>query len=224
MQRSKHPNLHQEVTAMSAAATLDSQPRTAHGKSATLTLRKAGRIPAVLYGGGSPATLLSFAAKDVTDHLRHHSRNAVIDVMVNGTARRAVIKDLDIHPVSRRLRHVDLLELHEDRRVVIDVPLQIEGGDPVGVRQGGILQVVRDRVKLSCAPSQIPEAIPVNLSALDAGQTFTAAELPIDVTDLLIPADTVLFKIVSPRVGVAAAAAGEEEGEGEEEEAAEATE
>jgi large subunit ribosomal protein L25 len=207
---------------MSATTTLTSQPRTAYGKTATRALRKQGRIPAVLYGGGSAATLLSFTAKDVADHLRHHSRNAVIDVVVDGATHKAVIKDLDIHPVSRRLRHVDLLELHEDRRVVLYVPLHIAGGDPIGVRQGGILQVVRDRVKLSCLPSQIPEAIVVDLSALDTDQTFTAAELPIDSSNLLTPVDTVLFKIVSPRVGAAAGATTTEEGG--EEEAAEAVE
>jgi large subunit ribosomal protein L25 len=197
---------------MSANTTLTSQPRTACGKSATRALRKQGRIPAVLYGGGSTATLLSLAAKDVADHLRHHSRNAVVDVVVDGAARKAVIKDLDIHPVDRRLRHVDLLELHEDRRVILDVPLRIEGGDPVGVRQGGILQIVRDRVKLSCQPSQIPEAIAVDLSALESDQSFTAAELPIDVSNLLIPEDIVLFKIVAPRVGAVAGAETTEEG------------
>jgi large subunit ribosomal protein L25 len=215
-------NLHQEIAAMSANTTLTSQPRTACGKSATLALRKQGRIPAVLYGGGSTATLLSLTAKDVADHLRHHSRNAVIDVVVDGATHKAVIKDLDIHPVDRRLRHVDLLELHEDRRVILYVPLRIEGGDPIGVRQGGILQIVRDRVKLSCQPSQIPEAIGVDLSGLEAEQSFTAAELPIDVSTLVTPADTVLFKIVAPRVGaVAGAETGEEGGEGEAAETAE---
>ena len=200
---------------MSANTTLTSQPRTACGKSATRSLRKQGRIPAVLYGGGATATLLSLASKDVADHLRQHSRNAVIDVVVDGATHKAVIKDLDIHPVNRRLRHVDLLELHEDRRVVLYVPLRIEGGDPIGVRQGGILQIVRDRVKLSCQPSQIPEAIVVDLSGLQSDQSFTAAELPIDVSNLITPTDTVLFKIVAPRVGAVAGAEGTE-GEGEE--------
>jgi large subunit ribosomal protein L25 len=198
-----------------SATTLTSEPRTACGKSATRALRKAGRTPAVLYGGGSAATLLSFSTKELVDHLRHHSRNAVVDVVVDGTARKAVIKDLDIHPVDRRLRHIDLLELQEDRRVVLYVPLRIVGDDPIGVRQGGILQIVRDRVKLSCAASQIPEEIAVDLSRLDAGQVFTATDLPIDASSLVTPADTVLFKIVAPRVGAVAGVETTEEGGGE---------
>jgi large subunit ribosomal protein L25 len=212
---------------MSATVTFDCQPRTACGKSANLSLRKEGRIPGVLYGGGGEATPLSLVSKELADHLRHHSRNTVISVVVDGTAHPAVIKDRDIHPVSRRLRHVDFLHLDEERPVTLYAPLVIEGEDPIGVRHGGILQVVRDRVKLSCLPSRIPEAITVDLSGLDADQSFTAADLQTDL-DLLIPPDTVLYKILSPRVAAAHAVEGEapagEEAGGEEATAEAATE
>jgi len=200
---------------MSATITFTSQPRTACGKSATLALRKEGRVPGVLYGGGATAKPVSFVAKELTDHLRRHSRNTVVNVVVDGTTHMAVIKDLDIHPVTRKLRHVDLLELHEERPVTLYAPLVIQGGDPIGVRHGGILQVVRDRVKLSCLPSQIPEAIAVDLSDLDADQSFTAADLHTDL-NLLMPADTVLYKILSPRVAAARAAGAEAAAAGEE--------
>jgi len=200
---------------MSATITFTSQPRTACGKSATLALRKEGRVPGVLYGGGVSAKPLSFVAKEVTDHLRRHSRNTVVHVVVDGTAHMAVIKDLDIHPVSRKLRHVDLLELHAERPVTVYAPLVLVAGDPIGVRHGGILQVVRDRVKVSCLPAQIPEAITVDLSGLDADQSFTAAELKTDL-NLLMPPDTVLYKILSPRVAAARAAGAEAAAAGEE--------
>jgi len=196
---------------MSATITFTSQPRTACGKSASLALRKEGRVPGVLYGGGANAKPLSFVAKELTDHLRRHSRNTVVSVVVDGTAHIAVIKDVDIHPVSRKLRHVDLLELHEERPVTLFAPLAIEGGEPIGVRLGGILQVVRDRVKLSCIPSQIPEAIVVDLSDLDADQSFTVGDLKTDL-NVLMPLDTVLYKIISPRVAAAMAAKAEEAG------------
>lgn len=200
---------------MSATITFTSQPRTACGKSATLALRKEGRVPGVLYGGGVSAKPLSFVAKELTDHLRRHSRNTVVHVVVDGTAHMAVIKDLDIHPVSRKLRHVDLLELHAERQVTVYAPLVLVAGDPIGVRHGGILQVVRDRVKVSCLPAQIPEAITVDLSGLDADQSFTAAELKTDL-NLLMPPDTVLYKILSPRVAAARAAGAEAAAAGEE--------
>jgi|GEM_PF-6361896 len=200
---------------MSATITFTSQPRTACGKSATLALRKEGRVPGVLYGGGVSAKPLSFVAKEMTDHLRRHSRNTVVNVVVDGTAHMAVIKDLDIHPVTRKLRHVDMLELHEERPVTVYAPLVMVAGDPIGVRHGGVLQVVRDRVKVSCLPAQIPEAITVDLSDLDADQSFTAAELKTDL-NLLMPSDTVLYKILSPRVAAARAAGAEEAAGGEE--------
>lgn len=200
---------------MSATITFTSQPRTACGKSATLALRKEGRVPGVLYGGGVSAKPLSFVAKEMTDHLRRHSRNTVVNVVVDGTAHMAVIKDLDIHPVTRKLRHVDMLELHEERPVTVYAPLVMVAGDPIGVRHGGVLQVVRDRVKVSCLPAQIPEAITVDLSDLDADQSFTAAELKTDL-NLLMPPDTVLYKILSPRVAAARAAGAEAAAAGEE--------
>lgn len=210
---------------MSATVTLTCESRTATGKSAARRLRKEGQIPAILYGGDTDATPLSVGTRDLIDFLRHHPRNTVAALEVDGVTRTAVIKELTIHPVSRRMLHLDLLEISADRPITLEVPLAVTGQDPAGVRHGGILQVVRDRVRVRCLPGDLPEAIEVDLTELDLEQSITVAELHTGVS-ILVPPDTVLFKIVAARIEKAVVAEGEEgegeEGEAEGEEAAEA--
>ncbi len=209
---------------MSATVTLTCESRTDTGKSAARRLRREGQIPAILYGGDRSATPLSVGTRDLIDFLRHHPRNTVAALEVDGTTRSAVIKELSVHPVTRRMLHLDFLEIVADRPITLEVPLVATGQDPAGVRHGGILQVVRDRVRVRCLPGDLPEAIEVNLTDLDIDQTFTVADLDTSVS-VLAPQETVLFKIVAPRIEKAIVAEGEE-GEGEEGEAAgeEATE
>jgi len=209
---------------MSATVTLTCESRTATGKSAARRLRQEGQIPVILYGGDQGATPLSVPTRELIDFLRRNPRNTVAALEVDGTTRTAVIKELSVHPVSRRMLHLDFLEIAADRPITLEVPLVVTGQDPVGVRHGGILQVVRDRVRVRCLPGDLPEAINVDLTELDTEQSLTVAELDTGVT-ILAPVDTVLFKIVAPRVETAVVAEGEEgegeEGEGEGEEAAE---
>jgi len=209
---------------MSATVTLTCESRTATGKSAARRLRKEGQTPAILYGDDHGATPLSVGTRELIDFLRRNPRNTVAALEVDGTTRTAVIKELTIHPVSRRMLHLDFLEIAADRPITLEVPLQATGQDPVGVRHGGILQVVRDRVRVRCLPADLPESIDVDLSNLDAEQSITVAELDTSVT-ILAPQDTVLFKIVAPRIETVVVTEGEEgegEGEAEGEEAAEA--
>jgi len=212
---------------MSATVALPCESRTATGKSAAHRLRQGRQIPAILYGGNQGATPLSVGTRDLINFLRLHPRNTIAELQFDGATRTAVIKELSVHPVSRRMLHLDFLEITADRPITLEVPLVITGQDPVGVRHGGILQVVRDRVRVRCLPGDLPEAIDVNLSELDTEQSLTVAELATSVT-ILAPADTVLFKIVAPRVETAVVAGGEEgegeEGEGEEGEGEEAAE
>jgi len=209
---------------MSATVSLTCESRTATGKSAARRLRQEGQTPAVLYGGDQGSTPLSLPTRELIDFLRRHPRNTVAALELDGTTRTAVIKELSIHPVSRRMLHLDLLEIAADRPITLEVPLVVTGQDPVGVRHGGILQVVRDRVRVRCLPGDLPEAINVDLTELDSEQSLTVAELDTGVT-ILAPQDTVLFKIVAPRVETEVVAEGEEgegeEGEGEGEEATE---
>ncbi len=208
---------------MSATVTLTCESRTATGKSAARRLRKEGQIPVILYGGNQGATPLSVGTRDLINFLRRHPRNTVAALEVDGATRKAIIKELKIHPVSRRMLHLDFLEIVADRPITLEVPLVVTGQDPAGVRHGGILQVVRDRVRVRCLPGDLPEQIDVDLTELDSEQILTVAELNTSVS-ILAPPDTVLFKIVAPRIETAVVAEGEEgegeEGEGEGEEAA----
>lgn len=209
---------------MSATVTLPCKPRTATGKSAARRLRKEGQIPVILYGGEQGATALSMESRVLIDFLRHHPRNTIADLDVEGTTRTAVIKDLTVHPVSHRMIHLDLLEISADRPITLDIPIVVTGEDPIGVRHGGVLQVVRDRLRVRCLPGEVPESIEVDLSSMDADEALTVADLKIAVK-IIAPPDTVLFKVLSPRVAAAAMAALEAsiteeakvEGEGDEE-------
>ncbi|NCO58466.1 MAG: 50S ribosomal protein L25 [Nitrospirae bacterium CG18_big_fil_WC_8_21_14_2_50_70_55] len=215
---------------MPATVALPCESRPATGKSAARRMRKEGKLPAILYGDGRGATPLAVASRDFLDFLRHHPRNTVVELQIDGVTRRAVIKELTVHPVKRQVVHIDLLEITADRPITLEIPLVVTSGDPIGVRHGGVLQVVRDRVRVRCLPGDLPDSITVDLTNLDSEESLTVADLHIGVK-ILAPPDTVLFKILSPRLiarGVARAegaaeGAAEAEGEGEGEgEAAEA--
>lgn len=215
---------------MPATVALPCESRPTIGKSAARRMRKEGQLPAILYGGNHAATPLAVPTRDLVAFLHNHPRNTVVELQIDGATRKAVIKELTIHPVKRQVVHLDLLEIADDRPITLEIPLVVISDDPIGVRHGGVLQVVRDRVRVRCLPGELPERVDIDLTNLDSEESFTVADLTINVK-VLEPSDTVLFKILSPRLiargvakaegaGVAkaegeAGAEGEGEGEGE---------
>ena len=198
-------------------ATLPAVTRTTRGKNEARRLRRAGKIPAVLYGGESREGIP--IAVDPTALLRIlHSEsgvNTLIGLTLDGGAvSQVLVKEFQLDPVENELLHVDFYRLAMDKAITVTVPVVIKG-EAAGVKQqGGLLDFVHREVQVECMPTEIPEHIQIDVSELLIGQGVRLRELLTGVTWTPVSAsDMLLVHVIPPKV---------EEEPAEEEAAAEA--
>ena len=157
------------------------EKREGTGKEVAKRLRRAGRVPAVLYGGTAPVNI-TVNPKDVFRLIHgHEGGTQLVQVSFGETTdkRMAIIRDMQFDPVSEDLVHVDLQEVAMDKPIQVTVPLRHEG-EPIGVRETkGILEMILREVQVSCLPSQIPESFTADVSNLEIGDVFTVGQLPV---------------------------------------------
>lgn len=153
--------------------------REATGKQAAKHFRREGLVPAVLYGGGAPE-VLTVDYREVVKVIQGRERSTTLLNLKfedGGTARTAIIRDMQYDPVSEKVIHVDLQEVRMDRAITVGVPV-FATGEAEGVKeQGGILETILREVQVSCLPGLIPERITVDVSALMIGDVLTVANL-----------------------------------------------
>ncbi|RAI99856.1 large subunit ribosomal protein L25 [Chitinophaga skermanii] len=144
--------------------TVEGQLRSEYGKKATRQLRSEGKVPGVIYGG---AEIISFSAPAVAfKPLVYTAQFQVAEVQLNGKSYKCVIKDLQFDKVTDELSHVDLMELVEDKPVIVTIPLKMVG-QSVGVKAGGKLVVKMKSVKVKALPKDLKENIEVNIENLE---------------------------------------------------------
>jgi large subunit ribosomal protein L25 len=180
--------------------------RNSVGNSQARALRRAEKMPAVLYGPGTEPVLLSVSVKDLEKALKKSTASqAILNLTIhNGenTSRTAMIKELQTHPVSRNYLHVDFYEISMDRKISVKVPVIVKGKSR-GVEEGGILQIIRRELEILCLPTEIPETIEIDITDLDIGDSIHVKEIPFK-GDIEIPVDVnfTVITIVSPKAEV----------------------
>ena len=163
------------------------------GKSAARALRRAGRLPVVVYGGGRPSEALSVDAREVETLLSGVQRaTTVISLKVERRKpRQVLIREVQSEPDRADLLHLDLLAVSESDTVRVQVPIRLED-TPAGVKLGGILQQARHEVTVECLPGDIPPEVKVSVSHLEIGSGIHVSDLDLPgVTILDAPAMTV---------------------------------
>jgi large subunit ribosomal protein L25 len=159
---------------------LSAEPRTALGKGAVGRLRRRGLVPAILYGAGNTPVPLAVAPTEVQRALRAHAAGGVlVGLRLPGEVevRPAVVRDLQFHPVRDSLIHIDFQAVRMDEEITVEVGVHVIG-EAAGVRdQNGVLAILLRTVEVSCLPSQIPERIDVDVSALRIHDVATIADL-----------------------------------------------
>lgn len=211
-----------------ARATLAAEHREILGKRVA-TLRRAGRLPAVVYGHGIASDPISVDTHEFEQLRRHSGPNALVDLSVDGEkARPVLVHSVQIHPVHRRPLHVDLFLVRMTEELTVDVPLVATGEAPAVTLNGGTLLHPIESVRVRALPDHLPQSIEYSVaSLLDFDTTIHVRDLtvPSDVT-LLTDGDDIIAKVQPPRVEeepvVVAEAEEGEEGEGEAEGAASA--
>jgi len=200
------------------------ETRAAEKKSDVTELRNTGFIPAIVYSKGESGTPVKLNEHDFEMMLKQHSgENMMIDLVVDGgKARHVLLKEIQHHPLSNRILHVDFHEISLDRLVKVHVVVDFQG-TPVGVAQGGgTLDIQTREVEVECKASAIVDNLPVDVSELEIGSSISAADLTLPAGYTLLTAENVsLANVLAPRVS---AASGTSEEEGSEEEAAETEE
>jgi large subunit ribosomal protein L25 len=179
---------------------LQAEPRQDAGKGVARKLRAAGRVPAVLYGHGKDARSLSVDAKELF-HLLHGSAggNVLIDLVIDGKKTMTMAREVQRDHVRGEYLHVDFLEVRRDEKVTVEVPIHLVG-DSAGVKAGGVLEHHLWDLRVECLPQDLPEAIEVDISALNVNDTLRVADLTVpDVCTVLTTADETVVAVVPPQ-------------------------
>jgi large subunit ribosomal protein L25 len=179
--------------------------RTTTGNGPARRLRMSGQIPAVLYGPITESVLLSVDKSDLELVFKKGGIGQVILNLViqkNGetTKRPAMIKELQIHPVSRNFIHVDFYEIKMDQKITAKIPV-ITTGQAKGVELGGILQIIRRELEVECLPLAVPESIEIDISDLDIGDSIHVGSLHLEgEIEFLEEEDYTVVTVVSPKM------------------------
>jgi large subunit ribosomal protein L25 len=181
--------------------TIKGSKRESVGKVATKALRNADKVPCVLYGGENP---LHFSANELDFSKLVYTPNAHTVVLdINGDQKiNAILQDIQFHPVSDKILHVDFFQLSDDKEVNMEIPVVIEGSAPGVMLEGGTLVVSKRKLKVRALPKDLPDLINVDISSLKLGDKISIADLEsVDFTTLH-PDNTVVCKVRTSRASM----------------------
>jgi large subunit ribosomal protein L25 len=194
-----------------ASANLSVTARDNSGKGVARSLRKEGRVPAVIYGHGREPKSLSINTRDLEKLLEHISaENTVIDLDVDGTSSRTLIREIQRHPFKRQILHVDFQELVAGEKVIVRVPV-ILIGVPDGVRMdGGILDQTMRELEVEVDPANIPNHIEVDVTKMVIGSSLHVSDITLpEGVEVVADEDASVAVVSAPRAAVEAAASEE---------------
>jgi large subunit ribosomal protein L25 len=182
--------------------TIEGSERENVGKVATKALRDAGMVPCVIYGGSQP---VHFAANEKAFKSLVYTPNAhtvVIDLA--GKKINAILQDIQFHPVSDAILHIDFFQLSDDKEIIMEVPVNVVGTSP-GVLLGGVLNLNQRRLKVKAFPKNLPDYVEANISELQMGNKLYVTKLETKNFKLMHPDNTVVCQVKISRAAMKAA-------------------
>ena len=179
--------------------------RTEVGKKATNALRKAGLVPCNLYGVEKEAKAFSVPVEGLRK-LVYTPDIHIVDLEIDGKEVKAVMKDIQFHPVKDTILHVDFYQVTEDKPIIMAVPVKLEGLAE-GVRAGGKLVQVQRRLKVKAIYSAIPEILTVDVTSLGLGKSIKVGDLSYEGLELASVKESLVASVKTTRASAAAAAA-----------------
>lgn len=189
---------------------LSAKSRESLGKFAAKDLRKQDLIPAVLYGGEKSYNL-TVSQSDVRD-LIYTPDIFLINLEIEGETHTCILQELQFHPVTDRVLHIDFLEVFADKPIVIEVPVQLDG-HAIGVRAGGKLNLDMRKLRVKGLYENVPERLHIDVSKLKLGKTLQVGELEFENLELLNAKNAVVAAVRTTRAARSAGAAVEEDEE-----------
>lgn len=172
---------------MSETMNIEVNPREETGKNANRRSRARGKIPAVVYGGGKESVSIEVDRKTLIDTMKGHAgENPIFLLKLGDKERHAMIRNMQVDPVSRKVIHIDFQRVLMDQKVKVAVPVELLG-TPVGVKvDGGLLDFVTREIHVECLPGEIPKHLEADVTNLHIGQH-------VEVRDLKVPEGVVVL-------------------------------
>ena len=188
------------------------------GKADSKALRNQGNVPCVLYGGEKQVCF--YAHENDFRNLVYTPDVFIVELDIEGEKYKAVMQDLQFHPVTDNLLHIDFLEVFDDKEVTVTIPVHLTGNS-VGIRNGGILSFRRRKIITRAIPANLPDYIEVDIEDIGIGQSVYIKDLRVDEYTFLAPDNAVVVGVRTARNVIEET---EAEGEGEEGETTEGEE
>lgn len=196
---------------MSDTLNIEVNPRPETGKNANRRARAAGKIPAVVYGGGRESVAIEVDRKTLLDTMKGHSGETPIFLLKLGDKERhAMIRNMEVDPITRQVIHIDFQRVLMDQKVRVAVPVELVG-TAYGVKtEGGLLDFVTREVHIECLPGDIPKHVDLDVTDVHVGQHAEAKDikLPAGVT-LVDEPEKVIVSLTHGRLEAAAEAGSE---------------
>jgi large subunit ribosomal protein L25 len=191
---------------MAQMVSLAASPREKTGKGAARQARFAKQVPAVIYGHGRPAQSLMVDALLLEQALTGvDPESTLIELSVDGKKTRALIREIQRHPIRPDIIHVDFYEIHSGEKITLKVPVHLVGA-PDGVRNGGgVLDQVTREVEIEVLPEHIPDRVELDVTALKIGDSLHVRDLTIANAVILTGTDLTIATVVPPRAEEVAA-------------------
>jgi large subunit ribosomal protein L25 len=169
-------------------------------KAALKKLRREGAVPCVLYGENGENVHFSAVVRDLKD-LVYTPHAYLVKLDIDGAPYTAVMREIQFHPVTDKVLHIDFYPVHEGRPVTIDVPVAISGNSE-GVRQGGKLQIVTRRLKVSALPKDLPDVLNIDVTSLALGKSIVVGDLQYENVQILNPKVTIICSVKTTRAAL----------------------
>ena len=188
------------------------------GKSNSKALRNQGNVPCVLYGGEKQVCF--YAHENDFRKLVYTPDVFVVELSIDGDIKKAIMQDIQFHPVTDKILHIDFLEVFEDKPVVLSIPV-ILNGLAIGVRNGGNLMFRRRKIITKGLIQNLPDSIEIDIENIDIGQFVYIKDISVDGCEFLAPDSSVIVGVKTARNVIEETTEDEEGEEGEEGQASE---
>jgi len=180
--------------------TINGSQRESVGKKATKALRNAGQVPCVLYGGDKP---VHFTADELAFSKLVYTANAhtVVITLDNGETYNAIMQDIQFHPVTDKILHIDFYQLYEDKPIMMEIPVHFIGNS-VGVKAGGVLRKNARKLRIKALPKNLPDFIEVDITPLKIGNKLYVTALENEAFNIMHTDNTVVCQIKRARAAI----------------------
>ncbi|MEM7087901.1 MAG: 50S ribosomal protein L25/general stress protein Ctc [Bacteroidota bacterium] len=191
--------------------TINGSQRESVGKVATKALRNAGMVPCVVYGGDKP---IHFSAPELAfkNLVYTPDVHTVVIALEDGTEVAAILQDIQFHPVTDRILHMDFYQIFDDKEVMMEIPVRVTGNSR-GVRNGGVLRIVNRKLRVKALPANLPDFIEADITEMKIGSKLIVASIEQEKFNIMHSDQAVICQVRTSRTAVADE---EEEEEGDE--------